>query len=175
MCVNDWIKHRIVKFNQFYFLSKKFVEKQKLRSLFMSGKMLYAHLQHHNDTIIKTHTDFIKYTSHFIARFERFVWRFTVRGSWRPNRTEIFWPPLFWLSRCVFLFFLYAQPEALGSTLLGAGFLYCILSATSLVSKLHRGSRGPPRPDVAFPTTSRPTPAPTLLQLALDFRLDCVI
>ena len=47
-----------------------------------------------------------------------------------------------------------AQPEALGSTLLGAGFLYCILSATSLVPKLHRGSRGPPRPGVAFPTTS---------------------
>ena len=35
-----------------------------------------------------------------------------------------------------------AQPEALGSTLLGAGFLYCILSATSLVPKLHRGSLG---------------------------------
>ena len=41
----------------------------------------------------------------------------------------------------------------MGSTLLGAGFLYCILSATSLVPKLHRGSRGPPPPGVAFPTT----------------------
>ena len=29
-----------------------------------------------------------------------------------------------------------------------------ILSATSQVPKLHRGSRGPPRPGVAFPTTS---------------------
>ena len=29
-----------------------------------------------------------------------------------------------------------AQPEARGPTLLGAGFLYCILSPTSLVSKL---------------------------------------
>ena len=48
-----------------------------------------------------------------------------------------------------------AQPEALGSTLLGAGFLYCILSATSLVPKFHWASRGPPRPGVAFPTTSR--------------------
>ena len=27
--------------------------------------------------------------------------------------------------------------------LLGAGFLYCILSATSLIPELHRGSRGP--------------------------------
>ena len=30
-----------------------------------------------------------------------------------------------------------------------------ILSATSQVPKLHRGSRGPPRPGVAFPTTFR--------------------
>ena len=30
-----------------------------------------------------------------------------------------------------------------------------ILSATSQVPKLHRGSRGPPRPGVAFPSTSR--------------------
>ena len=38
--------------------------------------------------------------------------------------------------------------------MLDAGFLYCILSAFSLDPKLHQGSRGPPRPDVAFPTTS---------------------
>ena len=37
-----------------------------------------------------------------------------------------------WPSRCVFLVLLDPQPEALGSTLLGAGFLYCILSASSL-------------------------------------------
>ena len=55
-----------------------------------------------------------------------------------------------------------AQPEVLGSTLLGAGFLYCILSATSLFPKLHRGSRGSPRPGVAFPNTSRLTPTPSL-------------
>ena len=48
-----------------------------------------------------------------------------------------------------------AQPEALGSTLQGAGFLYCILSASSLDPKLHRGSQGPLRLGVAFPTTSR--------------------
>ena len=61
-----------------------------------------------------------------------------------------------------------AQPEALGSTLLGAGFLYCILSATSLVPKFHRGSQGPPRPGVAFPTTSiTPSPAVTATPTAL--------
>ena len=41
-----------------------------------------------------------------------------------------------------------------GLTLLDAGFLYGILSATSLDPKLHRGFRGPPRSGVAFPTTS---------------------
>ena len=58
-----------------------------------------------------------------------------------------------------------AQLEVQRPTLLGDGFLYCILSATSLVPKLHRGSRGPPRPGVVLPTTSCLSPSPTLLQL----------
>ena len=36
-----------------------------------------------------------------------------------------------------------------------AGFLFCILSPTGLVPKLHRGFRGPLRSGEAFPTTSR--------------------
>ena len=48
-----------------------------------------------------------------------------------------------------------AQLEAQGpSFLLSAGFLYHILVPTGLVPKLHRGSRRPLRPGVAFPTTS---------------------
>ena len=50
-----------------------------------------------------------------------------VRGSQRPNRTEIFWHPLLWPSTLCLSRSLDAQPEALGSTLLGAGFPYCIL------------------------------------------------
>ena len=78
-----------------------------------------------------------------------------MRGSWKPNRncnilTPNIWPSTLCLSRS-----LDAQPETLWSTLLGAGFLYCILSAASLVPKLHRSSRGSPRPGVAFATTSR--------------------
>ena len=71
-------------------------------------------------------------------------------GAGDRTETVIFWPYCYDRQRCVFLVLL-----MLGSTLLGAGFLYCILSETSLVPKLHRGSRGPPRPGVAFPTTSR--------------------
>ena len=55
-----------------------------------------------------------------------------------------------------------AQPEALRSTRLGAGFLYYTLSATSLVPKLHQGSRGPPWPGVTFLTTSVLSPSPTV-------------
>ena len=60
------------------------------------------------------------------------MWGFTVRGSWRPNRTEIFWPPLLCTSTLCLSRSPDAQPKALEYTLLGTGFLYCILSASSL-------------------------------------------
>ena len=85
-----------------------------------------------------------------------------MRGSWRLNRTAIFWPSLLWPSRCLSCS-PDAQPEVQRPTLLGDGFLYGILSATSLVPKLHRGSWGPPRPGVAFPTTSHLSPSWTQL------------
>ena len=75
-------------------------------------------------------------------------------GAGDRRETSIFCLPLLWPSVLCLSCSPDAQPEALVSTLLGAVFLYCILSATSLVPKLHRGSRGPPRPSVAFPTTS---------------------
>ena len=83
---------------------------------------------------------------------------FMVRGSWRPNRTAIFWhPTLMAVSVVSFSFSWAAQPEAQGlSFLLSAGFLYHILSATSLDPKssdfqLNRGPRGPLRSGVNFP------------------------
>ena len=59
-----------------------------------------------------------------------------MRGSWRPNRTATYWPPLLWPSA-----FLFRSPVLLnrrpgGPTLLCAGFLFRILSPTGLVSKL---------------------------------------
>ena len=87
-----------------------------------------------------------------------------MRGSWRPNRTATYWPPLLWpsafLSRSpgllnrgpgahplwvlVFSTASYlqlvwsptAQSGSWGLPLPGAGFLYRILSPTGLVSKL---------------------------------------
>ena len=56
--------------------------------------------------------------------FEKVVWGFTVRGSWRPNITEIFWPQCYGHQRCVFLVLHDCSTGALESTLLGAGFPY---------------------------------------------------
>ena len=64
--------------------------------------------------------------------FEKVIQGLRVRGSWRPNISAIFWPPLLWPATLCLSRSPDAQPEALGSTLLGAGFLYCILSASSL-------------------------------------------
>ena len=60
--------------------------------------------------------------------FKVCVWE----GAWDQTETAIFWPPLLWLSALCLSRSPDAQPEALGPTLLGDGFLYCILSATSL-------------------------------------------
>ena len=84
-----------------------------------------------------------------------------MRGSWRPNINFNILTPNVWLSTLCLSRSSDAQPEVQRPTLLGDGFLYCILSATSLVPKLHRGSQGTPRPGMAFPTTSRPTPTGT--------------
>ena len=81
------------------------------------------------------------------------MWGFTVIGSWRPNITEIFWPQSYGHQRCVFLVLQGCSTRGPGPTLLGDGFLYCILSASSLDPN-SSGPKWPLRPDVAFPTTS---------------------
>ena len=58
------------------------------------------------------------------------MWGFTVRGSWRPNISEIFWPQSYGRQRCVFLV-LWCSTRGPEATLLGDGFLYGILSASS--------------------------------------------
>ena len=56
-----------------------------------------------------------------------------VRGSWRPNITATFWPLLLRPSALCLSCSPDAQPEAQRpSSLLDDGFLYCILSASSL-------------------------------------------
>ena len=102
--------------------------------------MLYSHLQHHNDTTIiktdacrKTLGDFFNniFTFHFIAGVRKGCSRFACeRVLETEQKLQYFDLPV--MTVTLSFFFLDAQPEALGSILLGAGFLYGILSASSL-------------------------------------------
>ena len=125
---------------------------------FWDNSVLYGPLQHHNDIIIKTQEEFFRkiFTSQFICNDWKGYSRFACERELETERnSNILTPFLMAVNVVSFSFSRAAQVEAQRPTLLGDGFLYCILSATSLVPKLHRGSRGPLRPGVAFPTTSR--------------------
>ena len=124
---------------------------------------IYIYTQHHNDTMNKqTSEDVFRkiYTSQFICKGSKRVTEcFTVRGSWRPNRTAIYWPPLLWPSPLCPS----RSPGLLNRRPRGpfCWVIYYILSATSL----DPNSSGPQwlfRPGLAFPTTPYLlTPSPT--------------
>ena len=52
------------------------------------------------------------YLSLYCKGSKRVIQGLRVRGSWRPNRTAIFWPLLLWLSTLCLSHSLDAQPEA---------------------------------------------------------------
>ena len=100
--------------------------------------------------MIKTQEDFFRkiYTSHFICKgTKRVTQGLRVRGSWRPN------------INCNIL-----TPKLMAVNVVS----FCTL-ASSLVPKLHRGSRGPLRPGVAFLTTSHLQLAATQLAWLLSW------
>ena len=92
-------------------------------------------------------------TSHFIVRVRKGLLRVLL---WEGvgDRTELQYidPHSYGCQRYVFLILQGCSTGGPGAH--SAGFLYCILSPTGLVPKLHRGSWGPLRLDVAFPTIS---------------------
>ena len=92
------------------------------------------------------------FTSHFIARVRKGCSRFACeRELETEHKLQYFDPKVMADSVVSFSFSRAAQPEPWGPLC----WVICyILSATSQVPKLHRGSRGPSQPDVAFPTTS---------------------
>ena len=117
---------------------------------------IYIYTQHHNDTINKQTSEdfFTKYiTLTLFVTFERVIQGLRVRGNRRPNRncnilTSLLWPSALCLS---------CSPDVSirrtrKTQLLGDGFFYCILSATSLDPNSIGGPE-PLRPGVAFPTT----------------------
>ena len=109
--------------------------------------MLYSHVPYHYDTIINRRNDKdarrIKTQEVFFNKIspltllQGFVWGFTVRGSWRPNITEICWSQCYGCQRCVFLVLHGCSTGALESTLLGAGFPYYISSNSSTPTLLN--------------------------------------
>ena len=145
----------------------------------------------HKDAVItnehrNTQDDFfIKYfTSHFICRVSKRVTQsLRVRGSWRPNITEIFWPQSYGRQRCVFLVLHGCSTGALEFTLLDAGFPYYISSnsvynctaSPQLYSPLSTGSLNSTvlcsirRPCITFqlPRDDMDTP-PQLLSISSD-------
>ena len=128
--------------------------------------VLYSHMQYHNDTIIKTQEDFFikMYTSLFIVTFEKSYSRFaSERELVTEHNYNILTPTLMAVSVVSFSFSRAAQPEAQGpSSLLNDGFLYCILSATSLDSN----SSGAPRAPSAWPGFPYHILSATFLQLS---------
>ena len=113
---------------------------------------MHKESQHDNK---QTREDFLRKicTSHFIVRVRKGLLRIWLwEGVGDRIKTAIYWPPLLWPSALSFSF---SWCSTGGPGAHSAGFLYCILSPTGLVPKLHQGSRGPLRPGVAFPTTSR--------------------
>ena len=74
---------------------------------------LHNDKQTHNDKVARTNDARkedagrllykIIYLSSLFVSFERVVQSLSVRGSWRPNITEIFWPRSYGRQRCVFL------------------------------------------------------------------------
>ena len=96
--------------------------------------------------------------------FEKVTQGLCVRGSWRPNRNCNILISLLWPSALCLSCSPDAQPEAQRHTLLGDGFLYCILWA----SFLDPNSSGPQSPSAwcGFPYhISSITPSDLQLQL----------
>ena len=137
-------------------------------------KLLYRHLQHHNNTIIKTDAGKFLYknicTSHFIARIRKGLLRVCVwEGAGDRTETAIFWPSLLWPSWCVFLVLLMLNRRSRGP------LCWVVASFTASYQHLlwtpNHQSPKPFRPGVALPTTSRLSPSPTLLQLTTQLEL----
>ena len=121
--------------------------------------VLYGHMQYHNDTIIKTQEDFFRKIFVPLTLFVRVrkgcVGFYCEREQETEQKLQYFDPTLMAVSVVSFSFSSTAQPEALEpSSLVDDGFLYCILSATSLDPNSIGGPE-PLRHDVAFLTTSR--------------------
>ena len=121
--------------------------------------LLYCHLQHHNDTIIKIDAERLLYKYMYLSLYckgsKRVTQGLRVRGCWR----SIFWPH-YDRQRCCLSRSPDAQPEAQGPLCWVMAFLTASYQQL-LWTPTHQGPK-PLRPGVAFPTTSRLSSSPTI-------------
>ena len=113
---------------------------------------IYIYTQHHNDTINKLTSE--AFFREICVPLTLFVMFACERKLETEHNCNILTPTLVAVNVVSFLFSRAAQPETHQPTLLGDGFLYCILSASSLDPNSIGGPE-PLRPGVAFPTTFR--------------------
>ena len=145
--------------------------------VFMTGvDMLYCHLQHHNDTIIKTQEDFFNkiFTSHFIARVRKGYSRFACKRELETEqKLQYFDPYSYGRQRCVFLVLLMLNRGPNGPLCLVLAFFTASYQHLLWILT-HQGIKAPSA-WCGFPYhISSITPSPILLQLELNC-LDWVI
>ena len=111
------------------------------------------------------------YLSLYCKGSKRVTQGLRVRGSWRPNRNCNILTPYSYGRHVVS--FLFSWCSIGGPEAHYAGWWLPLLHLISIFSgsQLIRASQGPPRPNVAFPSTTCLSPTPTLLQLALELQL----
>ena len=132
--------------------------------------LLYCHLQHHNDTIIKTLEDFFNkiFTSHFIARVRKGLLKVCMReGAETEQKRKYFDPHSYGRQRCVFLVLQMLNRRSRGPLCWVMAFFTA--SYQQLPWTPTHQSPKPLRPDVTFPTTSR------LLRLQLYWNSNSVL
>ena len=119
--------------------------------------LLYCHLQHHNDTIIKTQEDFFRKMSVPLTLFVRVrkgcVGFYCERELEIEHKLQYFDPHSYGHQRCVFLVLLMLNRRPRGSLCWVMAFFTASYQQL-LWTPTHQGPKAP-RPDVAFPTTSR--------------------
>ena len=134
----------------------------------LCNKLLYAHICRftstytHNNKDGRNDKDARRKTSlsiylplTLLQGFEKGYSRFSCeREMETEHKLQYFDPQTYGRQRCVFLVLQSCSTGGPGPTLLGDGFLYCILSASSRDPN-SSGPKWPLRPDVAFLTTSR--------------------
>ena len=140
--------------------------------------MLYAHLQHHNDTIIKrrkkTSLQNI-YTSHFIARVRKGLLKVCVwEGDGDQTELKYFDPHSYGRQRCVFLILLMFNRRTWGSLCWVLAFFTASYQHL-LWTPTHQGFLRAPSAGCGFPYyNSSITPSPTVCNCHLNC-LDWVI